>query len=198
MNLSLFDFDGTITKKDSFIDFIIYAVGLINFILGIFFLSPALLAFKLKIIPNWKAKELFLSYFFKGWNKLDFDIWVSRYSKEKLPNIIRQKALDRIQWHKMQGDKIVIVSASMESWLKEWCEKYDLELISTKLEIKNNKITGKILNKNCYGIEKVKRIREKYNLEDYDIIYAYGNSSGDKEMLGLANEKYFNWVKLDA
>ena len=57
MILSLFDFDGTITTDDSLIKFIRFAVGDIKAALGLFVLSPMLIAFKLKIIPNYKAKN---------------------------------------------------------------------------------------------------------------------------------------------
>ena len=67
------------------------------------------------------------------------------------------------------------------------------EMVCERLlfEIKNGKLTGKFSTKNCFGIEKVNRIKEKYNLSEYNVIYAYGNSSGDKEMLSIANEKYY-------
>ncbi len=70
-------------------------------------------------------------------------------------------------------------------------EENGLELIATKFEIENNKISGKLLTKNCYGQEKVNRIRKQYNLNDYNHIYAYGDSKGDKEMLELANFSFF-------
>jgi phosphoserine phosphatase len=41
---------------------------------------------------------------------------------------------------------------------------------------------------NCYGEEKVRRIRASYNLDEFNHIYAYGDSEGDKAMLDLAHE----------
>jgi HAD superfamily phosphoserine phosphatase-like hydrolase len=99
--------------------------------------------------------------------------------------------MDKIAWHKEQGNKVVIVSASMECWLKPWCDKHNLELIATKIEIKEDVLTGKFLTKNCHGIEKVNRINKIYVLSEYDYIYAYGDSSGDRELLSLANEKFY-------
>jgi len=49
-------------------------------------------------------------------------------------------------------------------------------------------VTGKFLSKNCYGIEKANKVKEAYNLSDYDYIYAYGDTRGDKELLELADE----------
>jgi HAD superfamily phosphoserine phosphatase-like hydrolase len=99
--------------------------------------------------------------------------------------------MERIQWHKAQGHKVVIVSASIACWLKPGCDRNGLELIATKLEIKEGIVTGKLLTRNCYGIEKVNRVKEKYRLDDYETIYAYGDSRGDKELLELANESFY-------
>ena len=74
---------------------------------------------------------------------------------------------------------------------KKWCAKYNLDLIATRLEIQDGKLTGKFATKNCYGMEKVKRIKDAYDLGQYDFVYAYGDSRGDKEMLSIANESYF-------
>jgi len=62
--LALFDFDGTITKNDSLLKFIRFAVGDIKFIQGLIALSPTLIAFKLKLMPNYEAKEKMLSWFY--------------------------------------------------------------------------------------------------------------------------------------
>lgn len=187
MVLALFDFDGTITYKDSFIDFIIYAVGYQKFFIGLFSLSHILIKYKLSVIPNWQAKEMVLKYFFRGWDISVFEDKASQYSRERLPRIIRKTSLARIDWHKSQGHQVVVVSASIDRWLKGWCEELGLELISTQIEVISGKITGKLLTKNCYGIEKVRRIKEKYDLGDFEKIFAYGDSSGDRAMFAVAD-----------
>lgn len=194
--LALFDFDNTITLKDSFTDFTVYAVGQKKFLLGLCFLSPLLIAYKLGFIKNYKAKEIVFRYFFEGWDIEQFEGMASEYSKGRLPAIIRKNAMERISWHKSQGHRIIIVSASIDAWLKDWCRLHNLELLATNFEVKMNRLTGKLLTRNCYGEEKVRRLKEKYPLEDFDYIYAYGDSTGDKEMLLIANEKYYRWKKI--
>jgi HAD superfamily hydrolase (TIGR01490 family) len=146
-------------------------------------------------VPNNIAKEKFISHFFKGWEIIRFQNVAKNYSITQIDKIVRVEAIERIKWHKERGHKVVIVSASIEGWLKGWCNNYNLELLSTKLEVKNEKITGKFLTKNCYGIEKVKRIKEVYNLEEFKVIYAYGDSKGDKEMLSIADEKFYKYFE---
>jgi len=189
--LSLFDFDGTITTDDSLIKFIRFVVGDVKTIWGMILLLPMLIRYKLKFIPNYKAKQRIFSYFFKGMCEHQFQKVAKEYSLKYIDTILRPKAMQKIAWHKEQGHKVVIVSASIECWLKPWCDQNGLDLIATKIEMKDGTVTGKFLTKNCYGIEKVNRLKEIYNLSDYNYIYAYGDSHGDKEFLALADESFY-------
>jgi len=191
MKVAFFDFDGTITTHDSLIKFIRFAVGEMKFTLGMIWLIPMFALYKLRVIPNYKAKQYLLSYFFKGMDENKFIQITEKYSLNKIKTILRTRAMKKIEWHKAQGHKVVIVSASIEHWLKPWCDEHNLDLIATEMEIKNGIVTGKFVTKNCYGTEKERRIREKYNLNKFDYIYSYGDSKGDKELLALANEGYY-------
>ena len=197
MKLTLFDFDGTITTDDSLIKFIRFVVGDAKTLWGMILLSPMLIVYKLKLIPNYKAKQYMLSYFFKGMDEENFMQVANEYSLKHIGTILRPKAMEKIAWHKEQGHKIVIISASIECWLKPWCDKNDLDLIATKLEIQDGIVTGKFLTKNCYGIEKVNRVNESYDLSEYDHIYAYGDSRGDRELLELADESFYKPFRED-
>jgi len=190
-SLVLFDFDGTITKKDSLVDFIQFVVGKPAYYKGLLKLSLILTAYTFKLIPNHIAKEKLISHFFAGWEASDFQEIANTYSLTKIDQIIRPKAIEKIDWHKKQGHKVIIVSASMKCWLHAWCERNNIELISTQLKIEDDKITGKFATPNCYGMEKANRIKKLYKLNDYDYIYAYGDSSGDKELLSLATESFY-------
>ena len=191
MTLVLFDFDGTITTKDSLADFVQFSLSKQKYYLGLLKLSPVLIAYKLNLIPNYIAKEKFITHFFKNWEDSSFQKFADKYSIEQIDKIIRAKAIEKIIWHQAQGHKVVIVSASMENWLKKWCEKHNIDLIATRLEIQDGKLTGKFSTKNCYGIEKVNRIKELYNPSEYECMYGYGDSAGDKEMLSLAHKSYY-------
>lgn len=191
MIAALFDFDGTITTKDSLADFIQYAVGKPSYYMGLLALSPILTCYKLNLISNHIAKQKLITHFFKGWDADKFKEIAYRYAYEHLDKITRPKALEKIRWHLRKGHKVVIISASIECWLKAWCEESNVDLIATRLEIRAGKLTGKFATRNCYGIEKVNRIREIYDLSQCDHVYAYGDSRGDKEMLALADERFY-------
>jgi phosphatidylglycerophosphatase C len=193
--IAFFDFDGTITKKDSFSDFIKFSIGKPAYFLGLFFQSPFLAAYKLRIIPNYIAKEMLFCHFFKGWELSNFQTIADNYSKERIDKITRPKAIDRIKWHKEQGHKVVIVTASIECWLRNWCRENELDLIATRIEVNNGILTGKFSSKNCYSSEKADRILGEYDISSYDSVFAYGDSKGDKEMLDLADEKFFKYFE---
>ncbi len=191
MRLAIFDFDGTITTRDSFEDFIFYSHGVVKTLWGILLVSPELVSYVLKIMPNWQAKQKVFAHFFKGWQKEDFEAAARRYIRERLPVIIRPAALKRLDWHKGEGHRIVIVSASFENYLQPWCETYGCELLATKVEIKNEVLTGQFASKNCYGEEKVARLKEAYRLADFEFIYAYGDSNADRCLARIAQEFHY-------
>lgn len=190
-NLALFDFDGTITHKDTFLEFIQHSKGRFVFMAGFALLSPALVGMKLKLLPNSRVKEWALRVFFSGRTIESFDESCADFASKKLPGLVRTKALKEILAHKKQGHRVVIVSASAENWIRKWADEHQVELIATKLETANGRITGNLCGLNCNGKEKVERIREHINLKDYKYIYAYGDSRGDMEMLRIATHSYY-------
>ncbi len=192
--IAFFDFDHTISKSDSFLDFLISTFTKFELFQSLVFLFPILILYKLKIIPNWSAKESTLKYFFGGWSEEKFRGCASFYSKQVMHRIVRPDASKKLRWHIDKGHRIVVVSASLKAWLYGWCKDYGVELICTEICSKNGRISGKLKTKNCWGPEKVKRIKEVIKIEDYSYIYAYGDSAGDTEMLELADEAYFNWI----
>lgn len=191
MNIALFDFDGTISSKDSFMLYTLYISGWIKFIIGLLILSPILIMYKFRLVSNQFMKSSIIRFYYKNLS-LDKAETLSRsFNSEILTKIIRKKALDRIEWHKKNDDKIVVVTASPDLWLNDWCKKNDLDLVSTRLEVTDGKFTGNLIGMNCFGPEKVRRVKEKYELENYEKIYAYGDSRGDKELLEFADYSDF-------
>ena len=191
MNLALFDFDGTLTSKDSLPDFIQYAVGKPAYYFGLILLSPVLLAYLTGLIRNDIAKQKLIARYLKGWSFERYQQVASDYSCSEIDKIVRLQAIEKLNWHQQQGDRVIVVSASMEDWLKPWCDNNGVELLATRLMTENGIISGKFATPNCHGEEKVNRVMELLNLSDYDRIFAYGDSSGDSEMLALADEGFY-------
>ncbi|MBK6266515.1 HAD-IB family hydrolase [Marivirga sp. S37H4] len=194
-NLALFDFDGTITKKDSLIEFLKFYFGKKKTILGFLSHSHLLVAMKMGIVANALVKEKILTYFFKGEPVKIFKEQAIDFSFHVLPQLVRMDALAQIKKHQKEGDRVIVISASAEDWLRPWCDANGLETLATKLEKKAGKLTGRIAGKNCNGAEKVKRILELLKVEDYESIYAYGDSKGDKEMLEISSHPVYRKFK---
>ena len=84
----------------------------------------------------------------------------------------------------------IIISASIEHWIRPWAEKNNFcNIISTIPEFANGIVTGRFTTQNCSGPEKVKRLLKEYPNRSAYCLYAYGNSKGDYDMMALADEK---------
>lgn len=188
MNLALFDFDGTLTTKDSLDEFLRYIVGRKKYFIYMFKFIPYFIVWQLRLMNNGVAKEHLFRIFFKGADEKLFKEKAINFSLKKLDPIINKDRMAILKKHQAEGDRVIIVSASMRCWLQPWCDKNNIELLSTQLEFKNGEFTGRFLTKNCHGKEKENRIKELLNLKDYETIYAYGDSSGDTQMLALAHK----------
>lgn len=189
--LVLFDFDGTITTKDTLKEFVRFYRGNRKYLESMVTLFPILGLYALRMLPNWKAKQYFLSCHFRGENIDVFNSRCLEFSAEILPSLIRPKALAAIRSYREQDVTMAVVSASAENWVKPFCDKNGLLCLATKLEVQNKIITGKLLGRNCYGDEKVCRIKEQFDLASFDEIIAYGDSSGDREMLAIAHQAHY-------
>lgn len=190
-SLALFDFDGTITRSDTLLDFMSFAKGRLSFGLGMIILSPILVLYKLKLIPNWRAKEMVLSYFFKGMPEHQFHQLCESFAREIIPGLIRPKAKEELERHRREGNRVVIVSASAENWIQPWASQINIELIATRLQIIDGKMTGRFVGKNCFGEEKVARVNQFLVLSDYPTIETYSDSRSDQPLLDLGTRKHF-------
>jgi phosphatidylglycerophosphatase C len=188
--IAAFDFDGTITRKDTLLGFIIHSRGYLRLLAGAFVLSPIMILYLLRKISNHTAKEKLFSFFYRGMKESDFQEHCDDYSLNEVDHILNAKVMDRVKWHQTQGHEVIIISASVENWIRPWAINNGIgDVIGTCVEITNMTVTGRFSSKNCSGLEKVRRLIEKYPDRKSYYMYAYGNSMGDGEMLGFADEK---------
>ncbi|MEN7549612.1 HAD-IB family hydrolase [Rapidithrix thailandica] len=187
--LAVFDLDGTITRKDTFLEFIKFTHGKARLYMNFALISPLVLLYFLKLYNNTKLKELVLGLFYKG-EKLDELNRLGRnFALKEIPRLCFPAMSERLEWHKAEGHKIVILTASCSVWVKAWCDANGYQLIATELEAIQGVVTGKLKTENCYGKAKVTRLYEELNLAQYDYKYAYGNSNSDKYYIEMASEE---------
>jgi HAD superfamily hydrolase (TIGR01490 family) len=195
-NLALFDFDGTITFKDSFTPFILYAVEPTRIAIGRAVLSPMIVAYKLGLVRTSLMRATVVGFGLRGRREADVRQIGRSYALEKLSAITSPRALERIGWHKAQGDAVVVVSASLDVYLSEWCKEVGVDLICTELEARGGILTGRYRHGDCSGNEKARRVRERYDLRAYEVVYAYGDTKEDEAMLALAHKRFFQWREI--
>jgi len=189
MTICAFDFDGTLIKKDSFLEFLKFTHGLPVLYFSFILFSPILILYKLKIIPNYKAKQLLFSWFYKNWTLTDFENKCKLFADSI--SYLNTDVYSELTNHLEKKHEVIIISASIENWIIPWAHKHGVKVVcGTQIEIDSNGfLTGKFKSKNCYGIEKVNRLLELYPDRNNYTLYAYGDSSGDKEMFELADYK---------
>ena len=195
--LAAFDFDGTITTRDTMIAFIQFALGSKALLAGYMRLALTLAGYKAGLIKNDVAKQRLLTHFFSGWEKERLIQLGEKFCAELLPGLIRPAAWEHLEWHRNQGHTIICISASLDFWMAPWFRDNNIQLLASVPEYKDGKFTGKLASPNCYGPEKVKRLKEVYNLSEFLEIYAYGDSGGDKELLAIATRPSFKPFRIN-
>ena len=196
MNLALFDFDGTITSGDTWTPFMRVAVRPGRLLLGSVLLGPVIVGHRLGILSASRGRQMAASVGFRGEKASAVRQLGAEYARHVLPRTVRSSALERLDWHKAQGDVVVVVSAALDVYLGPWCERLGLDYICTTLEERHGRLTGRYLHGDCCGAEKALRILKRYELDQYSHVYAYGDSGEDREMLDLAHRKYYRWKEI--
>ncbi len=193
--VALFDFDGTLTLSDTLPLYIRHATGASGLALSMLSTLPAMV---ILACSGWKSvwgidagntKERLLRRSFAGRSVGEVNS-VCKDFVAKVDAVIAQPVVERMQWHKAQGHKVVVVSASVDEWVRPWCEAHGVDdVIATRMVVEQGRYTGRFDGPNCNGREKVNRIAAHYSPEEYHIV-AYGNSSGDYPMFRYAHEAY--------
>lgn len=186
-----FDFDGTLTRRDTLIEFIRFAKGDKAFLLCFLRYSPLLVLMKLGLYPNWKAKQRVFSHCFRGMAVDTFNSLCARFARDKA-RLMRPKGMKKLREVLAEGGKVVIVSASVNNWVEPFFAGIGgVYVVGTMVEEREGVLTGRFLTKNCYGEEKVTRLLQLFPERTQYWLTAYGDSRGDFELLDFANESYY-------
>lgn len=190
--LYFFDFDGTLTYKDTmFLYLKFYNSAKFNFQ----FLKhiPLFILLKLKLASAEKVKKSFISSILKGQSKTKIEEKSQQFFEKYYPEIIRENAIEFIKNIDREHTESYLVTASLDIWVKPFAEKFKMNLLATRAEFKNEIFTGNFVGNNCNGGEKVHRIKEAIQGKKFDKTIAFGDTSGDKEMLEWVNESHFEF-----
>lgn len=190
--LYLFDFDGTLTKKDTLFDFLKFSFPKVYFVNYLLFI-PLFVGSKLKLLEAGFVKEKFISTFLKGKPYVEINQLAQSYFEQNHNELIHPKADEYIKSLSNYHDKF-IVSASVDFWVQPFADYYGMGLICTKAKFDEQGFySGYFASPNCNYQEKRIRIEKEIDLSLYDEIIAFGDTKGDAAMFEIASERYYQF-----
>ncbi len=205
--VAAFDFDGTLTHGDTLLPFLATALGWPRFAWALLRSSPWLVGHALRLVRNDIAKARLFKAALAGVATAEVQRWAERWVCEQLPGQLRgaeDPTMARLAWHRSEGHCCVMVSASPDIYLERAAELLGFDgLVCTQMEVESKgldlgeALTGRMKTPNCHGEQKVIRL-QAWLSERYDgaalasmTLYAYGDTSGDKAMLRMAQQAWY-------
>lgn len=190
-NVAAFDFDGTLTHGESFFRFLAFVTPWPSFAWSFIKCLPTLLRYVIRLQDNESAKVRVVQVFLRGRRVNDIEALAERFAREKIPATLRPQGIAKLHGHLKQGHVCALVSATLALYLKPWARDAGFDVVlATELAVDaKGRYTGELATPNCYGPEKSRRLLAHF--DQPRIIAAYGDSSGDTEMLALAEHAHF-------
>lgn len=189
--VAAFDFDGTLTTGDTFLAFIRFTHGRRRLFIGFLRHAHLLLMMKLGFYPNGKVKEKVFCHFYKGVSHRQFIQWGRRFA-DVAGTMQNRHAVETLQQHLSAGHMVCVVTASIDEWVRPVSEQLGVDtLLATRVEVSaDGTLTGRFLSPNCNGAQKVARFLEVFPHRETYLLYAYGDSKGDNELLAFADRGF--------
>ncbi|MGC2486392.1 MAG: HAD-IB family hydrolase [Acidimicrobiales bacterium] len=196
LTIAAFDLDGTLSEGGSVFKWLRYLRGD-----RATYMASASLAFPLLVgairSGRWadRAKERLFQKLIAGLELTDVRDRSRIFAVEHFEKHGREWLLTRLRWHLQQGHSVVLVSASPQIYVDMVAEMLDTSGgLGTRLAVDaRDRLTGSYLGQNCRGKEKMRRLAEwieEHHPGGEPVVYAYGNSRGDRRMLGAATFPY--------
>jgi phosphatidylglycerophosphatase C len=190
-----FDFDGTLTTKDSFSAFLAWRAGRLGYAWGLLRLGPDLMAYLLDR-DRGRLKAAAIRQFLAGLSRGQMSDAAEAFAYRYFETLMRPDALAAWRAWQAKGARMVICSASPEAVLAPFARRLNADrLIATRLALDpSGRIAGPLAGENCRGAEKVRRLRQEFG-ETLSLAAAYGDTAGDHEMLAIAEERGYRLFK---
>ena len=195
-----FDFDGTLTTRDTLLLFIRFVCGWWGLVGVLMRYAPLLVLMKLKLYPNWRVKQKVFSSCFGGMTVERFNDYCRLFAEKYRCGVLRPDGVEDVRRALGEGAVVMIVSASVDNWVRPFFNdvlpvsfvQQNLLVLGTQVEAADGRLTGRFMGRNCYGAEKVCRISAVLPAPREDCyIVAFGDSRGDREMLQYADEAHY-------
>ncbi len=199
----VFDFDGTITTRDTFALFLRYYAGTPRWAANILRLLPTFASYKFGRIDRHAVKKAVIKQFFTGESAEAVDARAAEFARDVIPDLVRPAAMEHIQSRLKDKtytpESLYICSASIGPYLRHWASSCGIQanhVMATELAVDEDRITGELSGYNVWGANKVRRILDQFAPQSVRILEAYGDTRGDQEMLHAAEASFFRPFRL--
>jgi HAD superfamily hydrolase (TIGR01490 family) len=194
MRAAIFDFDGTLYKKETFPVLMkhlkhhpLYHKRYKRFFRTIL---PPYIGYKLKIYPEHRMRERSMQIYLSSLNNLSTEEVYSYFGElaDKMQDDYNTKVLEKLNSHLAKGDMVMIVSGAFTPLLKAAANKYNIDkIIGTEVPFAENKFDSKAPIYHIQGARKKEKIQEAFkNSEiDWENSYAYADSLSDLPVLEM-------------
>jgi len=133
------------------------------------------------------VKARVLARLLAGWTAADVEAAAADYAAHVVAARLRPDTAGRVEWHRSQGHRLVVISASPQLYVEPIAHTLGFHAaLATRLEVVDGRLTGRIVGANVRGPEKVRRLDEFVGGAAVTV-WAYGDSSGDRELLARAD-----------
>ena len=194
--MALFDFDGTITARDVYGVFVALAVPRWRLILALLFTWPLIIVYRLGWLSGTTGRAIVAFIGFYRARCGAVEAVAERVATESIPALIRPEIWAKLRDHLAQGDQVAVVSGSFDLYLRPWCEAHGLQLFCSSLARVGTRFTGRYAGFQCVGAEKARRVLEHFDLNQFSEIYAYGDTIDDRELMALAQRKFYRGIEI--
>jgi len=194
VSLVFFDFDGTLTRRDTILPFGFFLARTKGSkYLRMVYLVLLVILLKLRLLSNHKFKEKFCSVFLRGQSENEIEGLSRVFADRYLDGILNRPVVEALREHQQKGDEVYLVSSNFAFLLRPLQQSWALSgVIATDPEISAGRLTGRISGRACDGREKLSRVFALFGRECVREATAYGDSRGDRHL--LAAVKRAVWV----
>ncbi|HWJ98010.1 MAG TPA: HAD-IB family hydrolase [Acidimicrobiales bacterium] len=191
--IAAFDFDGTLTRRDTLLPFLARACGATAFGRAVGHIAPQAVRartgrLQAEVHHRDVTKAALLRELLAGRDASWYSAQGDQYATTLGPKL-RPEMVEQVRWHRDAGHELVIVSASLRTYLDPFATSFGFDhVIAVDLEADDRGVlTGEMAGPNVRGEEKAVRLRQWLGGEAPEMMWAYGNSSGDTELLAMAD-----------
>jgi HAD superfamily hydrolase (TIGR01490 family) len=196
--IAIFDFDKTITDRHTFIRFFKFISGKSKFYFTAIILLPEIVKCVFGLIDLMSLREKAIKKFFSGLREEEYRQYCQEFVHKHINHWLLEEAIEQILWHKSNNHILILLSNSPEDYLSEWAAQFEFRyVIGSRFESQNGVLTGKILGKHCFGIEKVNRLKSIIGDTKQYFIYGYGDSKSDMDFLNISDKAYYKHFNLN-